>query len=120
MSRESKKKKIYKPSHEQPGPMWLDYILLPYGAFYEKTLDFFDAEKGDKMRFFNGPEVTIERVEMVLEPPIIDNLCYMRYGISWDKAFDRWLRYAKLEGHGKDILQKDACIIVFYKNEVTE
>ena len=96
--------------------MWLNYILLPYGEFYEKTRSFLDAKSGDTMRFFNGPEVTIESVFLIACDRTCDFLCKMRYGITWDAAFKRWQSYAMLEGHGKDILSTERCILVVYEN----
>ena len=31
------RRKILKPQHDDPGRFWQDYILLPYGEFYDKT-----------------------------------------------------------------------------------
>lgn len=94
--------------------MRFNYILLPYGEFYKKTRVFLDAKDGDTMRFFNGPEVTIRSVKVIETGVACDALSMMRYGITWDKAFNRWLSYARMEGHGKDILSKSKCILVIY------
>lgn len=109
--------KVFKPAHDEPGKMWLNYILLPYGRFYEKTRSFLDAKSGDTMRFYNGPEVSIESVFLIACDKTCDFLCKMRYGISWDIAFKRWQSYAQLEGHGKDILSREKCILVVYENK---
>ena len=106
--------KIFKPSHEEPGKMWLNYILLPYGEFYEKTKCFLDAKPGDTMRFFNGPDVNIESVLLIACDKTCDFLCKMRYGVTWDVAFKRWVGYARMEGHGKDILSRNKCLLVVY------
>lgn len=94
--------------------MYLDYILLPYGVFYEKTKNFLDARKGDILRFFNGPEYEIHSVSLIPQDRVCDILCRMRYGISWEVAFSKWLRYARMEGHGKDILSTRECLLVVY------
>lgn len=109
--------KVFKPAHEEPGDMLLNYILLPYGEFYEKTKVFLDAKSGDTMRFFNGPEVKIESAFLIPCDKTCDFLCKMRYGITWDKAFSRWLSYARMEGNGKNILSKNHCILVVYENK---
>lgn len=109
--------RIFKPAHEEPGPMLLNYILLPYGEYYEKTRCLLDAKPGDTLRFFNGPDVAIESVFLIACDKTCDFLCKMRYGITWDKAFARWLSYARLEGHSRDILSKKKCILVVYAKD---
>lgn len=117
MSLDQPKKKIFKPAHEKPGDFRLDYILLPYGEYYDKTKVFLSAERGDTLRFFNGPDVQIDKVLLIKCDAVCDFLCRMRYGISWDKAFKVWLRYARMEGHDRDILSTDKCLLVFYDEE---
>lgn len=112
-----KRKRIFRPAHEEPGRFWLDYILLPYGEFYAKTSGFLKAKSGDTLRFFNGPDVEIESVSLINADSVCDFLCKMRYGITWDVAFKRWLSYARLEGNGKDILSRDKCMLVIYKRD---
>lgn len=114
------KKRIFKPDHEEPGKMWLNYILLPYGEFYEKTKVFLEAKRGDVLRFFNGPEVPIDSVFLIDCDKTCDFLCKMRYGIGWAAAFKKWLSYARLEGHGKDILSRTKCLLVVYDTENKE
>ena len=109
-------KRIFKPAHEQPGRFWLDYILLPYGAFYKKTAKFLEARKGDVLRFFNGPDVEIETVRLIPCDAICDILCKMRYGITWEMALRKWITYAKMEGNGADILSTSECILVVFNN----
>lgn len=109
--------KIFKPAHEEPGNFRLNYILLPYGEFYQKTKEFLEARAGDTLRFYNGPDVRIESVMLIACDKTCDFLCRMRYGITWDKAFAKWLSYARLEGHGKDILSRAKCILVVYENK---
>lgn len=110
-----RRKKIFKPAHELPGPFWLNFILLPYGEFYQKTKVFLSAVKGDTLRFFNGPDVTIDRVMLIDCDAVCDFLSRMRYGITWDKAMQVWLRYARMEGHDKDVLSTKKCILVVYE-----
>lgn len=109
--------KVFKPAHEEPGNFRLNYILLPYGEFYQKTKEFLDAKAGDTLRFYNGPDVRIESVMLIACDKTCDFLCRMRYGITWDKAFAKWLSYARLEGHGKDILSRTKCLLVVYENK---
>lgn len=116
MSQEQRRKRIFKPSHEDPGKFWLDYILLPYGEYYEKTKSFLTAEKGDILRFFNGPDVEIEKVMLIDCDAVCDFLCRMRYGITWERAFAIHSRYARLEGHDKEILSKEKCLLVIYND----
>lgn len=110
--------RVFKPAHAEPGSFNLNYILLPYGEFYQKTRVFLEAKRGDILRFFNGPDYTIDSVVLISEPKLCDVLCRMRYDISWAVAYDKWLSYARLEGHGKDILCYDKCICIFYGTEV--
>ena len=108
---------MFKPAHEEPGRFLLDYIMLPYGEFYKKTKDLLDAKPGDILRFFNGPDCYIKGVGLMPVGRTCDLMCMMRYGITWDKALARWLRYARMEGHGKNIFSNEKCIIVFYSHE---
>lgn len=110
-------KKIYKAFQEETQKKWLNYILLPYGEFYTKTKNILNAKAGDTLRFFNGPEVSIERVMLIACDGVCDFLCKMRYGVTWDIAFRKWLSYARMEGNGKDILSKSKCILVVYYAE---
>lgn len=96
--------------------MWVNYILLPFGEFYPKTKIFLSAIKGDRMQFFNGPEVSIERVLLIEGKKFCDVLSHMRYGLTWDRALKVWTRYARMEGHGKDIFSTDKCLMVEYND----
>lgn len=109
-----------KPRHAVPGDFWLDFILLPYGEYYPPTKPIAKARRGDKIRFFNGPEFTVEKVEKIPQDSVCDMLCRMRYGIPWIAAFKKWQSYAVLEGHGKDVLSKEYCLIVFYDREISD
>lgn len=111
----SQKRTIYKPAHEEPGDFNLDFILLPYGTYYEKTACFLRARPGDTLRFFNGPDRPISRVCLISDPALCECMCRMRYGVSWDAAFRKWLSYAMMEGNGRNILIKNKCIAVFYE-----
>lgn len=115
-----RKNKVFKPAHSKPGMYWLGYILLPYGEFYPKTRDFLEAKRGDLMRFFNGPTYRIYGVMKIKQDSICDFLCRMRYGIPWKRAFDRWLKYARMEGHGKGILSTQECLLVIYETKVED
>ena len=101
--------------HEEPRPFGLEYILLPYGAFYEKTKELAQAKRGDLLRFFNGPDMKIHAVRRMTQDGLCDLLCRMRYGISWAAALSRWQNYALMEGYGKDAISKSECLIVFYE-----
>lgn len=109
--------RTFKPNHEEPGEFCLDYILLPYGAFYRKTSGLLDAKTGDILRFFNGPEYPIESVMLIRCDRLCDMLCRIRYGISWDAALRIWQRYAVMEGNGKDVLSTEECILVVFKKD---
>lgn len=109
-----KRSKILKPMHLEPGRFWFDYILLPYGDFYPPSQAVSKAGKGDVLRFFNGPDRVIERVVKIPQDSLCDLLCRMRYGVSWAAAFKKWQSYAILEGHGRDVLNKDFCWLVAY------
>ena len=114
------RKRIFKPAHELPGRFWLDYILLPYGEFYEKTKGILHAKAGDTLRFFNGPDVAIESARLIPCDATCDFLCKMRYGIDWNKALARWQSYVRLEGHAKDVLSSSQCILVVYNVKDSE
>ena len=105
-------KRILSVNHTNPGEMWLDYILLPYGEFYQKTKGALDLRKGDLVRMFNGPDRAVESVSLIDQDNMCDFLCKMRYGISWKAAFEKWSRYAVLEGNAKDILSTKKCILI--------
>lgn len=111
---------MMRPAHEKPGPFRLDYILLPYGEYYQKTKAFLEARKGDTMRFFNGPVVPIEDVRLIEDINACDVLCRVRYGVSWDAAYERWASYAKMEGNSKDVISRNCCIAVFFGIDIEE
>lgn len=93
----------------------MEFILLPYGLFYERTKEIAEAKSGDILRFYNGPECTIRAVRKIPQDSLCDMLCRMRYGVAWSIAFERWQRYALMEGYGKHILSKSECLLVFYE-----
>lgn len=109
-----RKQRVFKPDHQEPRGFFLDYILLPYGEYYEKTRDIKDAKKGDVIRFFNGPEYKVFHATLIRQDKFCDILCRMRYGIPWKNALEVWRRYAVLEGHGKDVISDEECILVVY------
>lgn len=111
------KKTIHKTVHEPPQRFWAQFILLPYGEFYDKTKGFLDAKTGDTLRFFNGPDCQITKVMLVEGQTACDCLSLVRYGVPWRVAYEKWLRYARMEGNGKDILSKDKCIFIVYAED---
>lgn len=111
------KRKVFKPSHEEPKGFAKDYILLPYGVFY-KTAEFLSAKPGDILRFFNGGEFPIYGVALIEGERECELLCRVRYGIKWQAAFERWLSYARMEGHSKSILSPDKCIMIVFDRDV--
>ena len=119
MKLEQKKRKnlVFKPSHELPGDLKSDYIILPYGEFYQKSSKMMQAKRGDTIRFFNGPERKIVGVFRVTQPDVCDALCRVRYGISWQVALAKWQRYAEMEGNGKGIISPNECLMVVFENE---
>ena len=110
----TEKNKILEVAHSEPGPLWLDYILLPYGIYYNKTSPFLQAKNGDPMRFYNGPLVKIKCVRLIPQDELCELLCRMRYGLSFEKVLKKWQSYARLEGHSSDVLSKKECIFVLY------
>ena len=115
MSQESKSVRIFKVNHAEPNDFRWDFILLPYGEYYAKTAELLKARPGDTLRFYEGRDVEIQAVRLIEDEVLCNILCRMRYGIVWEAAFSRWLRYARLEGHGKSIIVKDKCILVAFK-----
>ena len=111
----SRKGRIYRTSHSDPGDLSLGFIILPYGEFYKKTAVFLEARRGDIIRFYNGPEFEIERVVIVDGDEMCDSLCMIRYGVPWGVVLSRWLSYALMEGNSKDILYRSKCLMVIYK-----
>lgn len=105
---------MYKLSHFEPGPHQLDFILLPYGEFYDKTKGLLNAQVGDTIRFFNGPECRIHSAYKIPIDRMFSALCQMRYGFGRDVVLRRWQDNARVEGHGRDIISTKECIIVFY------
>lgn len=100
--------------HEEPNSLKCDYILLPYGIYYKKTYDLLSCKPGDTIRFFNGRDAEIKSARVVEDGMLCDDLCRMRYGIPWRAAYDRWVKYAMFEGHGRDILVPDKCILLTF------
>lgn len=110
----SQKQKIFNALHDTPQPFRFEYILLPYGQFYDKTARILKAKQGDTLRFFKGPDCEIRAVLKIRQDALCDALCRMRYGVSLEVFMTRWRSYALVEGFGKNILSNEECIIVFY------
>lgn len=108
--------KLFRTGHENPGEFRLDYILLPYGLFYEKTSCVLKARRGDRLRLFNGPDCRIIKA-VVVEGDLCDLLCRMRYGVAWRIAYQKWLLNARMEGFGKDVFFEDKCIFVVFDRD---
>ena len=113
MARQSK---ILRPAHAEPRGFWLEYILFPYGDFYEPSQSMLKAAKGDILRFHDGSEHVIERVIKIRQDEICDMLCRIRYGIPWNIAFRKWQSNVVLEGHDRNVLNKDYCLWVIYES----
>ena len=107
--------KIYRVDHEEPNDFRWDYILLPYGQFYTKTAELLKAKPGETLRFFQGRDAIIQAVRLIEDETLCSILCRMRYGIPWPVAFERWRKYAMLEGHSGAVLLPHKCIIVAFK-----
>lgn len=112
--------RVFKSNHSEPGALWLDYILLPYGEFYEPTKGILDAKKGDILRFFNGDDVPIENVVMMDMNRVFDVLCRMRYGIGSTAVLRKWRDNARIQGHGRDIISTEKCILVMLDRDVAK
>ena len=108
-------KRLFKVNHEEPRDLKMDYILLPYGAYYKKTAALLEARDGDMLRFYNGRDVTIRSVTVIEDRNLCNVLCRMRYGVPWGMALSVWRRYAVMEGNGKDILVDGKCIMVAFE-----
>lgn len=113
------REKTFSPDHSDPGAFWKDFILLPYGEFYEKTKSFLEAKKGDSLRFFNGDIVKVYCVTIIDDERLCDILCRIRYGAPWEMVLSKWTRYARMEGYGKDVFSKSKIIMIVFdrKNE---
>ena len=109
----SAKTKILRARHSEPGPIHLNYILLPVGFSYNN--DFAKAKKGDTIRIFDGDDYPIYAVRKVkIKSPTADILSRMRYGITIKRALDIWKSNARLEGHGSKAISEDECLWVIY------
>ena len=107
-------RRILRPNHAEPGPLKLGFFLLPYGDYYDKTKVFLKAKRGDKIRFFQGPDVRFDFAYVVSGKAMCEALARIRYGHPWKACYKRWQRYARMEGCGRDILLDDKCILVAY------
>lgn len=109
-----RQKKTFKVAHMNPGPLHMDFIVLPVG--YSYNADIASAKKGDVLRLFDGGEHTIECVRRIsTSTPIADILCRIRYGITLHGAMIRWRMNARLEGHGEKAISDEECLLVVYK-----
>ena len=106
--------KIFRVDHEEPNGFRWDYILLPYGQYYGKTASILNARPGDTLRFFEGRDAEIKGVSLIGDEELCSILSRMRYGIPWPVAFDRWRRYAIMEGHSGGVSVPHMCILVAF------
>lgn len=111
------KSRRFELPHEEPREMCYDYILLPFGYFYEPTKDLAKAKRGDIIHFFNGGDYVVDSVAVIKQDRLCDMLCRARYGIAWKVAFERWLNYALMAGCGKDVLSREYCIFIMYEKK---
>lgn len=108
----------YRAPHAEPGPFRQNYIILPYGMYYDKTKGFLNAKKGDTIRLFKGREFYISSAKLIEGEDLCDVLCRVRYGMPWYMVLKQWQRYAVMEGNGKAILSTNQCIMIIYGTEV--
>lgn len=107
-------RKTYSVQHLDPKGLWLNYILLPYGEFYDQTAQISKAKKGDILRFFQGGDHEIERVLKIPQDDFCDMLCRIVYGIPLRMAIQKWQSYAVLEGNDRNVISSDYCLWVIY------
>ena len=112
--------KIYRVAHEEPNDFRWDYILLPYGQYYEKTAAILSARPGDTLRFFEGRDAEIKGVRLIEDEELCGILSRTRYGLPWPVVFDQWRRDAILEGHSGDVLLPHKCIFVAFTYKCEE
>lgn len=111
-----RQKKTFKTTHMEPGPLHLDFIILPVG--YSYNADIAAAKKGDTIRLADGGEYPIFAVRKVsTDKPYADMLCRIRYGITLKGAMMRWKMNARLEGHGEKAISEDECLWVVYSTD---
>lgn len=108
--------KIFRIAHDDPGPLHLDFIVLPVG--YSYNADIREAKSGDIIRLADGTTGVIHSVRVVdMKKPAADLLCRIRYGISLKGALMRWRINARLEGHGEKAISEDECLWVIYSKD---
>ena len=112
----SRRKRILRVNHAEPGEFRLNYILLPAGYAYEKQYK--DIKKGDTLRLFDGGDYTIYSIRKIkLNKPEADILCRMRYGVTILRVLQIWQSNALMEGHGKKAVSEEDCFWVVYGEE---
>lgn len=103
-------------AHAEPGDIRLGFILLPVGYAYNS--DIANAKKGDIIRFSDGEDHLVFNVlRLKLKSPVAKTLCLIRYGITLDGALMRWRNYAKMEGHGINVVSDEECLLVTYETD---
>lgn len=108
-------KKI-KVAHAEPGDIRLGFILLPVGYSYNN--DIASAKRDDIIRFVDGEDYKIFNVlKLKIKSPVTRMLCLIRYGITLEGAMMRWRNYAKMEGHGINVVSDDECLLVTYETD---
>lgn len=115
----TRQKKTFKIAHLDPGPLHLDFVILPVG--YSYNADIASAKKGDMIRLADGGEYPIFSVRKVKsDKPFADLLCRIRYGITLRGCLMRWKMNARLEGHGEKAISEDECLLVVYSKHESD
>jgi hypothetical protein len=107
---------MYQPHHAKPGPMYMDYILIPIGYAYNRPIQ--KAKDGDRIAFIGGERAAIDTTVVIkAQSKICDMLCRMRYGVGIERVIEVWKNNASLEGYGRDAVSEDECMLITFFNE---
>lgn len=95
-----------------------DWIILPYGAYYNKEL--LQARIGDIILFSDKVEREIEYITPIkTHAGLTDFLCLKTYGVGLNRIKERWKRNVECMGHKWEVIEQDRVLLIYLKEQQT-
>lgn len=90
------------------------YLFLPVGAYYNR--DLLRIRVGDTIRFSDGPKAEVTYVGLRLLTDAYTKFQMKEtYKSRYDIVIRRWENNAIMQGHGREVVSKEKCLIIHYK-----
>lgn len=105
-----------KVSHPYMGGPNGGFMLLPLGLRLNRDVE--KAKPGTPLEFITGERARLIGVKCVpCNDTVTNGLSTIRYGLNMKELRDKWRKDAVYTGSGINAIDKDVCLVVFYKRK---